>query len=359
MTPMHQHLLRPLIAIMLLGFVACTSTNNTNEQPSNDASVSDTQPKESPIETAPRKDYPLDDVLRFNHIQVLGTHNSYHIAPKQGVADWKYTHSPLETQLQKEGVRQFELDLYWGVKDDFFLVQHVPVLDPNSHCYSFKECLTQIKAWSDVHTQHIPITILIEPKGASSYPDKPYEKMSEEVLSVFPKERVLKPDDVRGSHPDLKTALAKDGWPTLGQIRGKVMFVLMLTGEARDAYTNGGKHLHEKLMFVTAEQDAPYAAVAKMDGPEGDNTAKIQQAAKAGLLIRTRADADLDASKEKNESRLSAALASGAHWLSTDFPNRQADSGYMATVPKGTPARCNPVTAPPSCNSKAIEDTTP
>ena len=46
------------------------------------------------------RSYPLDDVLRFNHGQVLGTHNSYHLMPEQQtVPDWEYEHPPLDVQL--------------------------------------------------------------------------------------------------------------------------------------------------------------------------------------------------------------------------------------------------------------------
>ena len=29
-------------------------------------------------------DYPMDDVLRMNHVQAVGTHNSYHVDPANG-----------------------------------------------------------------------------------------------------------------------------------------------------------------------------------------------------------------------------------------------------------------------------------
>jgi hypothetical protein len=52
-----------------------------------------------------------------------------------------------------------------------------------------------------------------------------------------------------------------------------------------------------------------------------------------------------------------AALASGAHFVSTDYeePN-PAFSSYVVTIPGGTPARCNPVTAPADCSPTDVED---
>ena len=62
----------------------------------------------------------VDDCVRLNQIQVLGTHNSYHIAPVPAMlaaigpqsADIEYTHRPLTEQLSQLGIRQFELDVF-------------------------------------------------------------------------------------------------------------------------------------------------------------------------------------------------------------------------------------------------------
>ena len=62
----------------------------------------------------------------FNKIQVFGTHNSYHIAPDSTtVAEWNYTHDPLDVQLDK-GIRQFEIDVVWDPEREVIAVQHVP-----------------------------------------------------------------------------------------------------------------------------------------------------------------------------------------------------------------------------------------
>ena len=61
-----------------------------------------------------------DDCVRLNEIQVLGTHNSYHMAPEPPVLAWlgtrardiEYTHRPLVEQLSQQGIRKFELDVF-------------------------------------------------------------------------------------------------------------------------------------------------------------------------------------------------------------------------------------------------------
>ena len=53
-----------------------------------------------------------------------------------------------------------------------------------------------------------------------------------------------------------------------------------------------------------------------------------------------------------------AALASGAQWVSTDYPTISDNifgTPYFAAIPGGTVARCNPVNAPTGCVSGLLE----
>ena len=57
------------------------------------------------------------DELRMNQIQMIGTHNSYHIQPAPAMMNGKdlsktleYTHRPLPEQFTNLGMRQIEID---------------------------------------------------------------------------------------------------------------------------------------------------------------------------------------------------------------------------------------------------------
>jgi hypothetical protein len=68
--------------------------------------------------------HPLDDVLRMSDIQVVGTHNSFHLRPPEPLFSevemrlppaaeaWAYSHRPLDEQFEVLGIRQIELDVY-------------------------------------------------------------------------------------------------------------------------------------------------------------------------------------------------------------------------------------------------------
>ncbi|HIA03837.1 MAG TPA: hypothetical protein EYN66_18350, partial [Myxococcales bacterium] len=55
-----------------------------------------------------KSQYPLDELLHVNHLQALGTHNSYHLAPEGAKfgGEWDYTNAPLDVQLSEQGVRK-------------------------------------------------------------------------------------------------------------------------------------------------------------------------------------------------------------------------------------------------------------
>ncbi len=302
--------------------------------------------------------YPLDDVLRVNHIQIKGTHNSYH--RKMGatvIPQWNYQFDPLNTQLQDQGVRQIELDVHYkpGKPKATWEVFHVPFVDSKSNCKTLAICLGLVKTWSDSHPGHHLLFILIEPKDDLDFEkiSGHYDELDAALLAVFPKDRVLRPDDVRGKHATLRKALETDGWPTLGKTRNKAMFLMLNSGEHRKNYLKGHPNLEDRVIFMRDGKGEPTGAVLEMGGPEGDHS-KIQAAVKAGYLVRTKAD-DPNASDAANAKRAKAALSSGAHLISSDFPAKVAGSNYIFSVPAGTPSGCNPVSAPKSCTSKAVE----
>lgn len=297
-------------------------------------------------------EYPLDDVLRVDHVQSVGTHNSYHVAPaSDAIEEWNYTHAPLAEQLAL-GVRQFELDIYRrGLTFD---VVHVPVIDDGTTCGYLSQCLGDLKGWSDANPAHQPIIVLIEPKDPFPEDDPAdfYDLLESEILSVWPRERIVAPEDVQGDAASVSEGIA-DGWPTLGETRGSVIFSLLDGAEHQRWYTHGRTSLNGRLMFANAGSEDPFAGVILMDGPEGQEDA-IAEVVRRGILVRTRADSGPE--DRAGTTRQAAALASGAHAMSTDFPAPVEADGYSFAIPGGSPSACNPITAPPECTSEAIEN---
>lgn len=301
--------------------------------------------------------YPRDNELRMNQVQLKGTHNSYHIAQDPApVPELDYTFSPLEVQLEDQGVRKFELDTNYIEATDTIEVFHILVVDEGTHCRLFVDCLRSIEAWSSEHPGHVPIFIQIEPKGR--FPEwlgeAFFEKFEGEILKAFPRQRIVTPDDVQGDSSTLREAVTTRGWPTLGAARGKVMFFINDRSDFARAYTRDFTSTQGRLMFAESEPDEDFAAVRILNGA-GSDFAAIQAAVRSGFIVRTR-DGGLDAPQQLEI--LEAALDSGAQIISTDFPGKVPGVDYVMQIPQGTPGRCNPLSAPADCDSADVEGPT-
>jgi len=318
--------------------------------------------KGPPVEPPPPKfDYPLDDVLRFNHLQAKSTHNSFHIETDGNtVSDWRYTHAPLDVQLGEQGVRHVELDIRLNPDVAYFEVYHLPFLDEQTTCRKLTDCLRTLLDWSNAHRAHHPIVVQFEMRdtltdemSAEAY----FESLHDEIRSVWPASRIITPDEIQGDAPTLRDAVLMNGWPTLGELRGRILFSLNDNGENRRFYTRDHTGLSGRLVFPQASPSDPWAAIAIQNDPVGDADA-IASALTANMLVRTRADGDPGSVIEMGESvtKREAALASGAQFVTTDFPVKIDSTDYWVEIPGGTPSRCNPITAPAECTSEAVED---
>ncbi len=347
----------------------------------------------------------VDRCVTLQHVQSLGTHNSYHREPRPTVMRtlllvsnefraWQYSHLPLGDQFGTQGIRQIELDVYadpdgglYSVRRALRLVQepvlspdpemfepglkvlHVQDLDFETTCTTFDLCLRAVRAWSDANPRHLPIAILVELKD-EEIPDPlqlgftvplPFDEaaldaLDEEIRAVFPPSRLLTPDDVRGDHPTLEAAVLAGGWPALGDVRGRVLF-LMDNGEPfRSRYRAGRPSLEGRVLFTNGVPGDADAAFVKVNDPESDPDL-IPDLVARGYLVRTRADGDTVEARANDTTQRDAALASGAQWVSTDYPVADPRfSDYAVTIPGGEPSRCNPRTAPPGCRTAQLED---
>lgn len=297
--------------------------------------------------------------LRMNQMQVIGTHNSYHVAPsgmlysmvKQVHPDavaWDYTHLPLDQQLDN-GVRSFELDLYH--QPDGARVMHIPRFDNGTTCETFVGCLATLREWSEKHPDHVPLIVLVElkqePIPQSHYDVLPFDaaaldQLDKEIRDALPPEKLLTPDDVRGDAATLPDAIRTQGWPLLDDARGKTMLVLHSRKLHGELYTADRPSLEGRAMFLDSVEGAPHAAVFVRDNPDN---ASIPELVKQGYIVRTRADADLVDGVVLDTARRDAALASGAQIVSTDYPYGEAHNktGYVVALPDNAPARRNPV----------------
>jgi hypothetical protein len=349
--------------------------------------------------------------VRLNELQSIGTHNSYKretSEPEQAEYDeiiatpgdydafLAYSHASIPNQFEHQDVRGLELDLFGDPEGGLYAepmvrkrlglgplpdpdwrrpgikVLHIADFDYATTCVLFVTCLQQVESWSDANPGHVPLTILLELKRSDSravaqggvvapaWEAAALDALDAEIRSVFREGDMITPDDVRQPALTLEQSVLRYGWPSLEESRGQVIFLLDNDpGPIRNAYTAGRPNLEGRVIFTNSRAGQPDAAFIKRNDPRGANTAQIQELVRGGYLVRTRSDLPLSTVKTEDTAMLEAALQSGAHVISTDFPevgmSARYDSDYVARLPEGGPARCNPVNARRNCHSDRLE----
>ncbi len=339
--------------------------------------------------------------LRLDQVQVLASHNSYHLEGAPELLDavrafapdlvqtLEYSHPTLTDQLDA-GLRGLELDVFAdaeggryahpkavdrfgldpvdpSMEDPGFKVFHMQEVDYRSSCPTLTVCLTEVRDWSDDHPDHLPIVIQLEAKDGfvldvlglgfvqpTPVTSETFTALEAEIRSVLPEEDLIVPADVQGDSPTLRAAVEEAGWPLVDDLRGKVLFVLDDDGLKRQSYRQLHPDTRERLLFVSAQPPDDDAAYAIVNDPEEDG-ARIAELVRAGFLVRTRADADTVEAREGTRTRAAAAMVSGAQVVTTDYEVEDPRyPGYVVTLPGGRTARCNPLTAPTECRSADV-----
>jgi hypothetical protein len=323
--------------------------------------------------------------VRLNDVQVVGTHNSYHVEPSPeslalitsvapGLADLAVTHPPLREQLEDQSVRQVELDVFadpdgsrWRpIGTPGFKVFHMEQIDEGSNCTVFVDCLRELRRWSDAHPRHLPIFVLVQPEDGVVLAGEPnpvpitaesLEALDAEIRSVMKPRDLITPDQVRGKHATVEAAVLANGWPTLDDARGRFVFLL---DQRRDQYLAGHPNLEGRVMFPASTPGQPDAAFVQFPDARTPDAAVIPDLVRKGYLVRTRADEAVSTPTSGDVTQRDAAFASGAQIVSTDYPvpgeAQRWGSDYVAQLPGGAVARCNPVRAPKRCTARTLSE---
>ncbi len=335
-----------------------------------------------------------DKFLALNEIQLIGTHNSYHIAPHSSVMQLirkvmpsqadaiKYSHRPLTEQLELIGMRKFELDIFHDNKGGVYSqplgaimahgiqwkgnypeldesalnkpgmkVLHFPNFDFRSNTPNLVKALKEIDTWSRKNLYHLPIMILIETKKTNDgsttasgiFGIKDFVELENEIKSILSLSRIITPDEVRGKFKTLNKAIRTKGWPSLYKSRGRFIFALDNQGKELDSYLKLHPQLKGAILFASSPPGRPESAFLKINDPI-KNHSMIKEKISQGYLIRTRADSDLVQAKNMDYKQMKKAFSSGAQYISTDFPadvtNKET---YNVSWPEGKIGRLNPI----------------
>jgi len=326
--------------------------------------------------------------LKLNQIQLIGTHNSYKVAIPKALMDQlekenselaeslDYSHPAIWEQLDA-GLRLLELDVYhdpeggrfsnpmgkamvdvehwdYGFDQPGFKVFHVQDIDFLSHHALFKDYLSDLKNWSALNPNHLPIFITLNAKDAN-FPGRGFAEtlpfdasvftlLDEEIRDHLGIEKLITPNGVKGKFINLKTAVTESGWPDLSESRGKFIFILdesepkLTEYLAKDAEGNSG------LLFVNVPESDPMAAIYIINDPI-KNHDQIKHLVEKGYIVRTRADAGTVEARSNLTERREKAFSSGAQLVSTDYyvSDLRLDNDYKVQFDLGKYSRINPI----------------
>jgi hypothetical protein len=249
-------------------------------------------------------------------------------------------------------------------------VLHIPDVDYQTHYYTFKSMLTALKTWSEAHPNHLPVFLHIETKETAvtdvvpllsivglaqtiKYTPALSDNIDTEIKAVFGDglDKVITPDKVRGTFATLKEAVRANNWPTIGESRGKFIFVM--EGGAQEEYLQGHPSLQNRAMFVYTENDDKDESAFLIYNDANRNKDSITLAVRNNFIVRTRADGTNKQNKTGDYTQQNNAFSSGAQIVTTDYyrpdPRYITSPGiftnYSCRFPNGELARINAVSA--------------
>lgn len=285
----------------------------------------------------------MEQGVKINEIAVIGTHNSYQLlatpqkraleyvrrflssGEKGGNADFEM--DTLTEQLER-GVRNLEIDV--ETVDDgesvSFIVTHNPLTDNVSSAYDFAKGLEEIALWSDNNPGHLPVYLLIEPKGKVPEINNmksftlEYALELDEALKAVLGDKLLMPEGAMGKYDSLEQMRKNDSWPSLKEAAGKII-VLLHPCDVTQQYIDTDASLSSQAMFPMLrfeDIDKSYASFILDNEPETATENNKKTVDEQNLMVRSRADNYPDFSDEK----YAFADNCGSHIITTDYPPR-------------------------------------
>lgn len=305
--------------------------------------------------------------LKLNHSQARGAWKSYHLSMERPYRGYEFEHPPLGEQIRERGWRHFDFDIEFNPSGNgVFPCYNNGFDDYVSHCDGdVLDCLLPLGQWSSAHPRHAPIVILFQQvqsmmpdiRGALDFLERDLMLMvgGEEQIH-----RIYTPADALADHPGLtlREMLTEHDWPDLNAARGKFIFVLnddLARAANRDWPGWAGTELRG-LMWNYADglseaelaaDDAAFAMLPQLE--TADDELHARELVERGYIVRAPAHSAVPYAR---------AVRAGVHLISSKWP----DDLYppLPDDPEnpgdiGWPAACNPITAPPECQSADIE----
>lgn len=191
---------------------------------------------------------------RYNMLQQKSSHNAYE--QDEAILD----------QLIYHRIRSLEFDIHKGrptsqdIPGDWY-VYHAPLLGGvigDSPCFRLSDCLKELKSFHEAMPLHEVVTVIIDVKDDFEAGHNP-EDLDRRITFDLPRDRMFTPSDLMRACPSATTlqgaVTGSCSWPTIGQLRGKFIFVLTgadvrTGGTTLSVYVGQGRDTANRLAFI-------------------------------------------------------------------------------------------------------------
>lgn len=305
----------------------------------------------------------LESGIKFNEMSFMATHNSYQITAIEETKNLygklsdlsfgafnsktiEFESETLTNQLNC-GLRSFEIDIETFDRNGeiSFTCMHSPFFEMATSCYDFSLAMKEIAMWSDNNPDHLPITIIIEPKSTFlPMKDMKFFKLDyavalDGVLRETLGEKLFTPADMLRGYESFGQMRAADDWCEVKDMLGKVLILLHDCGVTED-YIALDPSVESQAMFPMLREedvDRDCTSFILCNDPNALLKIKDEVIGEKKVMVRTRADKFAQISDKRRDN----AFASGANIISTDYPvrtdNKQGD--YVVAFENGTTVR--------------------
>lgn len=267
------------------------------------------------------------DDLRYNQVRQKSAHNAHQ--QLEGIYD----------QVHYWRIRSLELDLHRGklghprLKRDWYIYHGAH--NPNTTVHRLSDFLRLCRGIRRAIPGHEVMTVFLDIRGpfhtttSASQSGDALDLLLTGHLGV---DRLWRPKDLLEAAPGavtLQDAIAEQGWPTLGSLRGRIIFVL--TGSADILHTYlGSKAARDRVAFLSAKverkSDVPGADPSIVFFNMNDRKVKLaRRVHQAGFVARGYYIDD--------ERRWKAAVEHDCHHIATDEINAREDRWSQTARP--------------------------
>lgn len=138
------------------------------------------------------------------------------------------------------GFRSIEIDIheYVGSAKEFPVKHDSGASDTGNNCRGgaggyLRDCLRDVRAWSDAHPGHEPITVQVDLKvgfwnSTTGWSASQLQELDRQVAEILGT-RLYRPENLRAwtGYSSLRQGVAAVGWPAVSALQGKVIVTIM------------------------------------------------------------------------------------------------------------------------------------